>query len=154
MDMPTNNQEEQNCFICEKHKGNITVPGGAIYEDELVYVGHVHWDSEETYLGYVMIDIKRHVPGLAELTDEEAKRFGLISSRVSKALKASEGAEHIYTFVSGNGVPHMHMHIIPRYANTPKEFWSPTEVAKWNGAPYGDTEKSKTMRKNTKVYGE
>ena len=23
----------------------------------------------------------------------------------------------------------MHMHIIPRYANTPKEFWSPTEVA-------------------------
>ena len=48
MDMPTNNQEEQNCFICEKHKGNITVPGGAIYEDELVYVGHVHWDSEET----------------------------------------------------------------------------------------------------------
>lgn len=101
MDMPTNNQEEQNCFICEKHKGNITVPGGAIYEDELVYVGHVHWDSEETYLGYVMIDIKRHVPGLAELTDEEAKRFGLISSRVSKALKASEGAEHIYTFVSG-----------------------------------------------------
>ncbi len=74
MDMPTNNQEEQNCFICEKHKGNITVPGGAIYEDELVYVGHVHWDSEET------------------------KRFGLISSRVSKALKESEGAEHIYTF--------------------------------------------------------
>ena len=31
-----------------KHKGNIIVPGGAIYEDELVYVGHVYWDSEET----------------------------------------------------------------------------------------------------------
>lgn len=154
MNMSTNDQVKLNCFICEKHKGNIIVPGGAIYEDELVYVGHVHWDSEETYLGYVMIDIKRHVPGLAELTDEEAKAFGLITSRVSKALKASEGAEHIYTFVSGNGVPHMHMHIIPRYENTPKEFWSPTEVAKWNGAPYGDAEKSKTMRKITKVYGE
>ncbi|WP_373271230.1 HIT family protein, partial [Bacillus thuringiensis] len=99
--MSTNNQVERKCFICEKHKGNITVPGGAIYEDELVYVGHVHWDSEETYLGYVMIDIKRHIPGLAELTDEEAKTFGLITSRVSKALKESEGAEHIYTFVSG-----------------------------------------------------
>ena len=86
MDMPTNNQEEQNCFICEKHKGNITVQV-ELFTNELVYVGHVHWDSEETYLGYVMIDIKRHVPGLAELTDEEAKRFGLISSRVSKALK-------------------------------------------------------------------
>ena len=53
-------------FHLQKHIGNIIVPGGAIYEDELVYVGHVHWDSEETYLGYVMIDIKRHVPGLAE----------------------------------------------------------------------------------------
>ena len=41
----------------------------------------------------------------------------------------------------------MHMHIIPRYANTPKEFWSPTEVAKWMGAPYGDTEKSKNYAK-------
>ena len=75
-----------------------------------------------------MIDIKG-MYRLAELTDEEAKAFGLITSRVSKALKESEGAEHIYTFVSGNGVPHMHMHIIPRYENTPKEFWSPTEVA-------------------------
>lgn len=94
MDMPINNQAEQNCFICEKHKGNITVSGGAIYEDELIYVGHVHWDAEETYLGYVMIDIKRHVPGLAELTEDEAKAFGLITSRVSKALKESKGAPH------------------------------------------------------------
>lgn len=38
MDMSTNNQIEQNCFICKKHIGNIIVPGGAIYEDELVYV--------------------------------------------------------------------------------------------------------------------
>ena len=58
MNMSTNDQVKLNCFICEKHKGNIIVPGGAIYEDELVYVGHVHWGSEETYLGYVMIDIK------------------------------------------------------------------------------------------------
>ena len=141
-------------FHLQKHKGNIIVPGGAIYEDELVYVGHVHWDSEETYLGYVMIDIKRHVPGLAELTDEEAKAFGLITSRVSKALKESEGAEHIYTFVSGNGVPHMHMHIIPRYPNTPKEFWSPSEIANGLAHHMVTQRKSKTMRKNTRVYGE
>ncbi|MFV5174106.1 HIT family protein [Bacillus cereus] len=132
MDMSTNNQIEQNCFICEKHKGNIIVPGGAIYEDELVYVGHV--------------------PGLAELTDEEAKAFGLITSRVSKALKESEGAEHIYTFVSGNGVPHMHMHIIPRYPNTPKEFWSPSEIAKWTGAPYGDAAKIKKLCERIREY--
>ncbi|MED3420984.1 HIT family protein, partial [Bacillus thuringiensis] len=69
-----------------------------------------------------------------------------------KALKESEGAEHIYTFVSGNGVPHMHMHIIPRYPNTPKEFWSPTEVAKWTGAPYGDEEKIKKLCERIRKY--
>lgn len=83
---------------------------------------------------------------------KKQKRFGLISSRVSKALKESEGAEHIYTFVSGNGVPHMHMHIIPRYANTPKEFWSLTEVEKWNGAPYSDTEKIKKLCERIRKY--
>ncbi|MGQ0422205.1 hypothetical protein ACT4US_29340, partial [Bacillus sp. HC-Mk] len=54
------------------------------------------------------------------------------------------------TFVSGNGVPHMH--IIPRYANTPKEFWSPTEIAKWTGAPYGDAAKIKKLCERIREY--
>ncbi|MDR4458797.1 HIT family protein, partial [Bacillus tropicus] len=69
----------------------------------------------------------------------------LITSRASKALKASECAEHSYTVVSGNGVPQMHMHIIPRYENTQKEIWSPTEGAKWNGEHYGYAEKIKKL---------
>ncbi|KFN01195.1 HIT domain protein [Bacillus clarus] len=150
--MSIHNQNEDNCFICQKHKGNIAVPGGAIYEDELVYVGHVRWEEEKTYLGYVMIDIKRHVPGLVELTEEEAKAFGLITSRVSKALKECEDAEHIYTFVSGNGVPHMRMHIIPRYPNTPKEFWSPTKIASWKGAPYGNGEQIEKLCERIRKY--
>ncbi len=151
--MTTNKQSEESCFICQKHKGNITVPGGAIYEDDLVYIGHVHWGEEEnTYLGYVMIDIKRHTPGLAELTEEEAKTFGLMASRVSRALKECEGAEHIYAFVSGNGAPHMHMHIIPRYSNTPEEFWSPTKIANWEGAPHGKAEQIRTVCERIQMY--
>ncbi|MGR5968755.1 HIT family protein, partial [Bacillus paranthracis] len=45
-----------------------------------------------------------------------------------------------------------HMHIIPRYANTPKEFWSLTEVEKWNGAPYSDTEKIKKLCERIRKY--
>ncbi|MDM5155172.1 HIT family protein [Bacillus sp. DX1.1] len=140
------------CFICKKHQGDIVVPGGAIYEDDLVYVGHVHWEESETYLGYLMIDVKRHTPGLADLNEEEAQAFGLITSRVSRALKECEGAEHIYAFVSGNGVPHMHMHIIPRYPNTPREYWSPTKVADWEGAPYGGTEAIQNLCKRIQAY--
>ncbi|PFN05135.1 MULTISPECIES: HIT family protein [Bacillus cereus group] len=143
---------EENCFICQKHKGNIQVPGGAIYEDDFVYVGHVYWEEEKTYLGYLMIDIKRHTPGLAELTEEEATGFGLIMSRVSRALKECEGAEHIYAFVSGNGANHMHMHLIPRYPNTPQEFWSPAKIASWEGAPHGQAEQIQKLCERIRTY--
>lgn len=143
---------KETCFICEKHRGNITVPGGVIYEDNLIYVGHVFWEEDETYLGYIMIDLKRHIQGLAEMNEEEAKAFGVITNRVSKALKECEGAEHIYAFVSGNGASHMHMHLIPRYPHTPKEYWSPTKVANWVDAPHGNGEKIEKLCERIRYY--
>jgi hypothetical protein len=38
--------EMDSCFSCRKHKGQEIVPGGAIYEDELVFSGHA-WSVEE-----------------------------------------------------------------------------------------------------------
>ncbi|RFB13614.1 HIT family protein [Bacillus sp. HNG] len=130
----------EDCFICKKHNGLIQTAGETIYEDELVYVGHIDHNGEDSYLGHIMIDLKRHAPTLADLTIEEAKAFGIIMARVSNALKESEQAEHIYSFVSGNAVPHLHMHIVPRYPNTPIEFWGPMAVYDWPQAPMGNNE--------------
>ena len=126
------------CFICNKHAGNIVTEGVTIYEDEYVYVGHIDRNGKPNYLGHIMLDLKRHAPTLADLTLEEAKAFGVTMARVSKALKDSENAEHIYSFVSGNSVPHLHMHLVARYPNTPKEYWGPLEVYDWEKAPMGD----------------
>ncbi len=125
------------CFICRKHRGEIVIPGGAIYEDELVYAGHVLLsDDQPAYLGYLFAESKRHVPGLAELTDDEAQALGLLVARLSRALKASEGGEHIYAFVLGDAVPHIHIHVVPRYPGTPREYWG-ARVGEWPGAPRG-----------------
>lgn len=126
------------CFICDKHRGNIQSAGIAIYEDEFVYVGHIDQNGEPCYLGHLMIDLKRHAPTLGDLNMDEAKSFGMIMAKVSKALIESEKAEHIYSLVSGNSVPHLHMHIVPRYPNTPKEHWGPMSVYDWSDAPFGD----------------
>jgi len=128
----------EDCFICNKHAGNIEAAGVMIYEDKYVYVGHIDSNGQPNYLGHIMIDLKRHVPTLAEMTVEEAQAFGIIMARVSKALKESENAEHIYALVSGNSVPHLHLHLVARYANTPKECWGPMEVYNWKEAPMGD----------------
>lgn len=118
----------ESCFICDKHQGKIQTAGLTIFEDEYVYVGHIDSNGEPNYLGHLMIDLKRHVPTLGDMNLHEASAFGIAIAKISKALKECEKAEHVYAVVSGNAVPHVHMHIIPRYPNTPKEFWAPFAV--------------------------
>jgi diadenosine tetraphosphate (Ap4A) HIT family hydrolase len=42
-----------------------------------------------------MAEPKRHVPGLEGLTDTEAQALGLLTARLSRALVATEGADHV-----------------------------------------------------------
>ncbi|KZE69267.1 HIT family hydrolase [Fictibacillus phosphorivorans] len=130
----------EDCFICNKHQGSIDTAGIKIYENDFVYVGHIDRGGGPSYLGHIMIDLKRHAASLGDMTPDEAGAFGQIMARVSKAVKETQGAEHIYALVSGNSVPHLHMHIVPRYPKTPAEYWGPNEVYDWPNAPFGMNE--------------
>lgn len=126
------------CIVCSKHKGEIDIPGGVIYEDDLIFVSHAQlWGEEkEHYLGHLFVEAKRHVAELADLTGQEAQVIGLFTSRVAKALLHTEAMEHVYTFFIGDGVPHVHIHVIGRYPNAPREYWGP-KVDEWPEAPKG-----------------
>lgn len=114
------------------------MPGGIIHEDELSYAGHIlPPDLSDVYLGHLMIEPKRHVTGLGELTDQEAAGLGVLMNNLAAALKESEGAEHVDSFVLGHDVPHLHIHLVPRYPGTPREFWG-VRVGQWPDAPRGD----------------
>ena len=127
------------CFVCDKHRGRIAVPGGALYEDEWVYASHgiIPEGRTRTYLGTLFVEPKRHVPGIAELRDHESKQIGLVSSHLARALKQSEGAEHVYVFVLGHHVDHLHVWLVPRYPGTPPAYWA-MRLAEWPDAPKGD----------------
>ena len=126
------------CLVCDKHSGLIPVPGGCLYEDELVYASHIfpRPGDTTTVLGTLSVEVKRHVPGVIELTDEEGERIGRICTRLSRALKQSAGVEKVYLHVWGDGVAHFHMWLVPRYPGTPKEYWPMVES--WPDAPRGD----------------
>jgi histidine triad (HIT) family protein len=131
------NTQIPDCFICRKHRGEIVIPGGAIYEDDLLYAGHVGMqEGQAAYLGYIIVETKRHAPDLADLTDVESQAVGLLVAHISRALRDSEKAEHIYAFVIGDGVPHFHLHVIPRYPGAPREYWG-VHADEWPGAPHG-----------------
>lgn len=142
------------CFICQKHKGEIVVPGGAIYEDSLVYAGHVFpVDSPvaDIYLGHLIVEPKRHVPGLAELTDEEARQLGWLITRLSQILKQGQNAEHIYLFVLGHQVDHLHVHLVPRYPGTPHEYWG-MRLDEWPDAPLGGVAEINALCDRLRTY--
>ena len=128
----------ENCVICRKHSGKIPVPGGAIYQDERVYASHAHIAEGQTstYLGWLVIETQRHIPGIADLSDEEGQSVGLLAVRLSRLLISLTEAEHVYVFVLGHNVPHFHLHLLPRYPGAPREFWG-THVDEWPDAPHG-----------------
>jgi histidine triad (HIT) family protein len=134
--METISTEE--CIICRKHGGQVAVAGGPIYEDELIFVSHAQiWgDETEQYLGHLFIEPKRHIAELADLSEAEAQTIGLFTTRLARALMDTEGAEHIYAFVIGDGVPHVHVHVIGRFPGAPRQYWGP-HVDEWPDAPHG-----------------
>ena len=141
------------CFVCRKHRGLEIVPGGPIFENDLVYISHAQlWGNESThYLGHLFVEPKRHVPGLAGLSEEEAREIGLCTSLVAKAIQDICGAEHVYSFVIGDHVPHVHVHIIGRYPGAPKEYWG-TKVDEWPGAPRGGEVEIAELAQKLKLY--
>lgn len=126
------------CLVCRKQRGEMPPVGGVIYEDELVFASHAQlWAGKtEYYLGHLMLETRRHVAGLADLTDEEARAVGLWSARLAGALTATEGVEHVYSFVFGHHVPHLHIHLLPRYPGAPPEYWG-VKTDEWPDAPHG-----------------
>ena len=76
----------------------------------------------------------RHVAGLGDVTDPEAVALGLLVNRLARALKEVAGAEHVYSFVFGDGLAHLHVVLAPPYAGTPPGYWS-ARLRKWPDAP-------------------
>jgi histidine triad (HIT) family protein len=131
------------CFVCRKHqeRGPL-LPGGPVAEDELVLVSHIVTgevlgrEGTTAYLGHLLVEPRRHAPGLADLNDAEARAVGWWCAAASRALRDVAGAEHVYAVVLGDAVPHLHVHLMPRFPGTPREYWG-TRVDEWPRARRG-----------------
>ncbi|MBP1993051.1 HIT family protein [Paenibacillus eucommiae] len=106
------------CFICDKHAGitNHQPPGGYIYEDEHWMV--CHFPAEQSVVGQLVIESKRHFLDFADMTDEEAASYGFLVKKLYAFIKQITGAERVYSLVTIDGVPHFHAHFIPRTSDS------------------------------------
>ncbi|HZT97093.1 MAG TPA: HIT family protein [Chloroflexota bacterium] len=125
------------CVFCDVVQSPNSSSDLIVYQDDLVLAAHVLDHEGATYLGQLLLQTKRHVPGYAELTDGEAVAAGLALTRVARALKACTAAEKIYAFTFAEVVPHLHTYVTSRYRGTPVEYWR-MNVQQWPDAPRGD----------------
>ena len=64
-------------------------------------------------LGFSYLEPKRHIPYVSDLDGEEARSFGEVLASVTQALRGEAGAEIVYVYIFGDGVPHLHVHLAP-----------------------------------------
>ena len=125
---------QNDCLICGKHLDDTF----EIYRNEYLVINHfvLKPDGEDNYLGYYMIESRRHFKGFYDASEEEAAALGNAQRALAKAMKKALECEHVYFFVLGDGIPHLHIHAVAKYTGAPREFWGP-RVDDWPEAPRG-----------------
>ena len=109
------------CVTCRLTRGELPSPGGVIYQDDLWQLQH---DIEPIALvGWLILKPLRHVEAFADLTPEEAAAFGPLTRRITRAMTEVLHPAKIYLslYAEAAGFAHLHVHLIPRYADTPPE---------------------------------
>lgn len=127
----------ESCDVCREISGEIEIPGGLLWDSELVLAFHVPPLLEpEPLIGHLLIVTRRHADTWADLTAGEAAEIGRTAAALSVPLRDLTRAERIYSAVLGHHSPHFHLHVFPRYPETPDEFWF-MDVDKWERSPKG-----------------
>ncbi|MEU4621007.1 HIT family protein [Actinoplanes sp. NPDC023801] len=125
----------EECLICAKHRGEGSLGGIRVWEDEHSLVFHRPVDASGTTMpGYLFVESRRHVPYLADLTDVEAAAIGRVVRRAAEALRAEVDAEFVFSAVAGMSHAHFHQHLFVRHRGTPAEYgWMAGD--QWPGVP-------------------
>jgi diadenosine tetraphosphate (Ap4A) HIT family hydrolase len=122
---------DESCDICRKHGSRDSLRGQLVARTEGFWVYHAPpGDDGLAPLGYIYIESDRHVPYLADLTDNESATLGRIRSRLAAALREAFDPEFVFAAVIGRGVAHFHEHVFVRHRGTaPEVTWDASDEA-------------------------
>ena len=103
-----------NCAVCEQHAAARTA-GHVLWTDGRFLV--MHHPEPSPLEGWLRLDAVDHVGGVADLSDEDAARFGVLHARIAACMKQALGVDRIYSIAFGESARHLHMHLVPRRAD-------------------------------------
>jgi len=101
---------KEGCILCDPDRASVELRRVTVWEDE-------HWRLsallQGAIPGFSFLEPKRHITHITELDGPEAATFGPVMARVTTGLREATGAEVVYVYVFGGGVPHLHVHLAP-----------------------------------------
>jgi diadenosine tetraphosphate (Ap4A) HIT family hydrolase len=106
--------EAEHCAICQQ----APMPAGM---EDIVELPHSWLSAEpvDCLKGACHLIAKRHVVELYELDDADLLAWMQEVQVCARALKTVTGAVKINYEIHGNAVPHLHVHLYPRYRDDP-----------------------------------
>jgi diadenosine tetraphosphate (Ap4A) HIT family hydrolase len=107
--------------MCAEGRPEETPRGARVFAGE---VSDAYLQRAAIQRGYTVVIWRgRHVAEPTELEAEEAAAYWLELLRVGSALERHLEPVKLNYDVLGNSLPHLHTHVIPRYADDPKPGW-------------------------------
>jgi diadenosine tetraphosphate (Ap4A) HIT family hydrolase len=114
------------CSICRLH-GDPAAAAWEIARGGLWLLRH-HPDPAPL-AGWLLLDARRHLAGPLAFSDREASGWGQAVREASQLVQRLTGCERVYAIAFGEGAPHLHLHLIPRFADDPASAaWSVADL--------------------------
>lgn len=121
---------ETACVFCDSDGGDVIAESGDI---------RVVLAEEPGYPGFLRVIWKDHVKEMTDLKDEDAARLMRHVLAAERTLREVLSPDKVNLASLGNMVPHLHWHVIPRFADDPTfpapSFCPPVRTSTRTGPP-------------------
>jgi diadenosine tetraphosphate (Ap4A) HIT family hydrolase len=111
----------EGCPMCADGRPEETPWGARFFAGE---VADAYLQREKLQRGYTVVIWRgRHVAEPTELSAEEATQYWLELLEVGRRLERHLEPVKLNYDLLGNSLPHLHAHVMPRYADDPRPGW-------------------------------